>query len=111
MFFFSVYFGSFIKCNYICQNIDSDFCHFFPVQFNKFVDLCDGCLWHDDQRIEKLDGSTKIERLLTAADGNDWLCHTIDFIVSIAVHKPCMSFKCLYGKNSNFVSKLTSGDV
>jgi hypothetical protein len=53
------------------------------VQFNKFVDLCGGFLWHHDECIEKLDGNTKIERLLTTANGNDWLCHTIDCIVDL----------------------------
>ena len=52
------------------------------------MDLCGGFLWHHDECIEKLDGNTKIERLLTTANGNDWLCHTIDCIVSVAEHNP-----------------------
>ena len=44
--------------------------------------------------IEKIDGDTKIIKLLTTGYGNDWLCLTVDIIVS-SFSISCVSYVCV----------------
>ena len=46
------------------------------------MDLYDGYVCHEDTVIGKIDDSTKIVQLLTEGSKNDWLCVTMDTIVS-----------------------------
>jgi hypothetical protein len=55
----------------------------FVENFNEFVDLCGGFLQDGDgMLIRKIQSTTEIVKLLTVGDGNDWLCRTVDIIVS-----------------------------